>query len=27
VRVPPNRHQMILAATIGHRADLAIAGT
>ncbi|MFM0501438.1 DUF3331 domain-containing protein [Paraburkholderia caffeinilytica] len=27
VRVPPNRHQMILAATIWHRADLAIAGT
>ncbi|MFM0075973.1 DUF3331 domain-containing protein [Paraburkholderia sediminicola] len=27
VRVPPNRHQMILAATIRHQADLAIAGT
>jgi hypothetical protein len=27
VRVPPNRHQMILAATVWHRADLAIAGT
>jgi hypothetical protein len=27
IRLPRNRHQMILAATVGHRADLAIAGT